>query len=191
MKICQMWKIIIWWISIIWCVSIIQCQLWGICVSPSISNMGLVRPLFVASIALLTLMMTSMGSTIQFLKQMGILAAVGTCSNCSSSTGTGEAVQLLPLQIAICNLQKEAVIVARHRPQQQQHSVAWLWIQGDSFVMEYHQVVLLFPTALNEGMTWVWRCSTSSTASAARQSFRKRQTYSIVLPIATVCSFDT
>ena len=51
--------------------------------SPSISNMGLVRPLFVASIALLTLMMTSMGSTIQFLKQMGILAAVGTCSNCS------------------------------------------------------------------------------------------------------------
>ena len=92
--------------------------------------------------------------------------------------------------VAICNLQKEAVIVARHRPQQQQHSVAWLWIQGDSFVMEYHQVVLLFPTALNEGMTWAWRCSTSSTASAARQFFGKRQTFCIMPPLATVCSFD-
>ena len=57
-------------------------QLWRICVSSRISKMGFMRPLFVASIALLTLMMTSMGSTIQFLKQMGILLAAGTCSNC-------------------------------------------------------------------------------------------------------------
>ena len=55
---------------------------------------------------------------------------------------------------------------------------------------KYHQEVLLFPNALNEGMTWAWRCSTSSTASAARQFFGKRQTFCIMPPLATVCSFD-
>ena len=49
--------------------------------------MSLVKPLFVASIASLTLVMTSMASTIQLLQQMGILPAFGTCSNCSSPTG--------------------------------------------------------------------------------------------------------
>ena len=47
----------------------------------------MVKPLFVASIASLTLVMTSMASTIQLLQQMGILPAFGTCSNCSSPTG--------------------------------------------------------------------------------------------------------
>ena len=50
--------------------------------------MILVKPLFVASIASLTLMMTTIASTVQLLQQMGILPAVGTCSNCSSSTGS-------------------------------------------------------------------------------------------------------
>ena len=49
--------------------------------------MSLVKPLFVASIASLTLMMTSMSSTINLLQQMGILQTLGTCSNCSSPTG--------------------------------------------------------------------------------------------------------
>ena len=49
--------------------------------------MSLVKPLFVASIASLTLMMTSMSSTINLLQQMGILPTLGTCSNCSSPTG--------------------------------------------------------------------------------------------------------
>ena len=49
--------------------------------------MSLVKPLFVASIASLTLMMTSMSSTINLLQQMGILPTLGTCSNCSSQTG--------------------------------------------------------------------------------------------------------
>ena len=40
-----------------------------------------------ASIASLTLMMTSMSSTINLLQQMGILPTLGTCSNCSSQTG--------------------------------------------------------------------------------------------------------
>ena len=53
----------------------------------SASAMSLVKPLFVASIASLTLMMTSMGSTIKLLQQMGILPSVGTCCNCSSPTG--------------------------------------------------------------------------------------------------------
>ena len=49
--------------------------------------MSLVKPLFVASIASLTLMMTSMSWTINLLQQMGILPTLGTCSNCSSPTG--------------------------------------------------------------------------------------------------------
>ena len=49
--------------------------------------MSLVKPLFVASMASLTLMMTSMSSTINLLQQMGILPTLGTCSNCSSPTG--------------------------------------------------------------------------------------------------------
>ena len=150
-------------------------------------SMGLVRPLFVASIALLTLMMTSMGSTIQLLRQMGILVAVGTCSNCSSSTGTREAVQLLPLQFAICkkkqSLLQDTVLsnsnTASHDFKYMETHLSW----------KYHQEVLLFPNALNEGMTWAWRCSTSSTASAARQFFGKRQTFCIMPLLATVCSF--
>ena len=50
-------------------------------------KMSLVKPLFVASIASLTLMMTSVSATIDLLQQMGILPTVGTCSNCSSPTG--------------------------------------------------------------------------------------------------------
>merc|ERR1712055_1026488 len=45
------------------------------------------KPLFVASNASLTLMMTSMSSTINLLRQMGILPILGTCSNCFSPTG--------------------------------------------------------------------------------------------------------
>ena len=48
----------------------------------------MVKPLFVASIASLTLTMTSITSTITLLQQMGILPTVGTCSSCSSSTGS-------------------------------------------------------------------------------------------------------
>ena len=47
--------------------------------------MSLVKPLFVASTASPTLMMTSMSSTIDLLQQMGILPTVGTI--CSSPTG--------------------------------------------------------------------------------------------------------
>ena len=50
-------------------------------------KMSLVKPLFVASIASLTLMMTSISSTIDLLQQMGILPTLGTCCNCSSPTG--------------------------------------------------------------------------------------------------------
>ena len=49
--------------------------------------MTLVKPLFVASIASPTLMMTSMSSTINLLQQMGILPTLGTCTNCSLPTG--------------------------------------------------------------------------------------------------------
>ena len=132
--------------------------------------MGLVRPLFVASIALLTLMMT-----IQLLRQMGILAAVGTCSNCSSSTGTGEAVQLLPLQFAICkkkqSLLQDTVLSNSNTASR------------DFGYKENH-------LSWNTTKRWAWRCSTSSTASAARQFFGKRQTFCIMPPLATVCSFD-
>ena len=85
--------------------------------------MSLVMPLFVASIASLTLMMTSMSSTINLLQQMGILPTLGTCSNCSSPTGAykvGGAVQLLPL----LQLQEEAVTAPEHLPQQQEHHLA-------------------------------------------------------------------
>ena len=50
--------------------------------------MSMVKPLFVASIASLTLMMTSVRSTIDLLQKMGILPTVGRCSNCSMTTGT-------------------------------------------------------------------------------------------------------
>ena len=55
--------------------------------------MSLVKPLFVASIASLILMMTSMSSTTNLLQQMGIRPTLGTCNNCSSPTGVGGAVQ--------------------------------------------------------------------------------------------------
>ena len=50
-------------------------------------TVSLVKPLFVASIASLTLMMTSMSSTINLLQHMGILPTLGTCCNCSSPIG--------------------------------------------------------------------------------------------------------
>ena len=43
--------------------------------------MSLFKPLFVTSIASLTLMMTSISSTIDLLQKMGILPTLGTCSN--------------------------------------------------------------------------------------------------------------
>ena len=49
--------------------------------------MSLVKPLFVASIASLTLIITSMSSTIDLLQQMGIQPTLGTCCNCSTPTG--------------------------------------------------------------------------------------------------------
>ena len=49
--------------------------------------MTLVKPLFAASIASLTLMMTRMSSTIYLLRQMEILPTLGTCCNFSSPTG--------------------------------------------------------------------------------------------------------
>ena len=84
--------------------------------------MSLVKPLFVASIASLTLMMTSMSSTINLLQQMGILPTLGTCSNCSSPTGAYKSEGLLPQ----LQLQEEAVTAPEHLPQQQQHHLAWL-----------------------------------------------------------------
>ena len=86
------------------------------------SMMSLVKPLFVASIASLTLVMTSMASTIQLLQQMGILPAFGTCSNCSSPTGAYKSDVLYNYSGLI--LQEEAVIVGHYGPHKQQHKVA-------------------------------------------------------------------
>ena len=44
--------------------------------------MSLVKPLFVASITSLTLMMINTSSNINLLQQMGILPTLGACSNC-------------------------------------------------------------------------------------------------------------
>ena len=86
------------------------------------SMMSLVKPLFVASIASLTLVMTSMASTIQLLQQMGILPAFGTCSNCSSPTGAYKSDELFNYSGLI--LQEEAVIVGQYGHHKQQHKVA-------------------------------------------------------------------
>ena len=79
--------------------------------------MSLVKPLFVASIASLTLMMTSMSSTINLLQQMGNLQQLLLANWCLQVIG---AVQLLPL----LQLQEEAVTAPEHLPQQQQHHLA-------------------------------------------------------------------
>ena len=77
--------------------------------------MSLVKPLLVASIASLTLMMTSMSSTPNFLQQMGILPTLGTCSNCSSPTGAYKSA---------APTARKAVTAPEHLPQQQQHHLA-------------------------------------------------------------------
>ena len=59
--------------------------------------MTLVKPLFVASIASPTLMMTSMSSTIDLLRQMEILRTLETCCNSSSPTGAYKSEGLLQL----------------------------------------------------------------------------------------------
>ena len=82
----------------------------------------MVKPLFVASIASLTLVMTSMASTIQLLHQMGILPTFGTCSNCSSPTGAYKLDGLYNYSGLI--LQEEAVIVGQYGHHKQQHKVA-------------------------------------------------------------------
>ena len=46
--------------------------------------MAIVSPLFVASVASLTLAMTTIGATINLLQQMKILPFSGTCSSCNS-----------------------------------------------------------------------------------------------------------
>ena len=83
-------------------------------------KMSLVKPLFVASIASLTLMMTSMSSTIDLLQQMGILPTLGTCCNCSSPTGAYKSEGLLQLQ-------EEAVTAPEHLPQQQQRHLLLMY----------------------------------------------------------------
>ena len=45
-------------------------------------------PLFVASVASLTLTMTTIDATIKLLQQMKILPTTGTCSSCYSSSGS-------------------------------------------------------------------------------------------------------
>ena len=98
----------------------------------------MVKPLFVASIASLTLVMTSMASTIQLLQQMGILPAFGTCSNCSSPTGAYKLDGLYNYSGLI--LQEEAVIFGQYQ------------LQGEPPVAEQHeQVVLQLQAALYEG----------------------------------------
>ena len=86
-------------------------------------KMSLVKPLFVASIASPTLMMTSMSSTINLLQQMGILPTLGTCSNYSSPTGAYKSEGLFPL----LQLQEEAVTAPEHLPQQQQRHLLLMY----------------------------------------------------------------
>ena len=62
----------------------------------------MVKPLFVASIASLTLTMTSITSTITLLQQMGILPTVLTCSSCSSSTGSYKSEGLYYFRCSKC-----------------------------------------------------------------------------------------
>ena len=50
--------------------------------------MALVSPLFLASVASLTLTMTTINATIKLLQQMKILPTTGTCSSCYSSSGS-------------------------------------------------------------------------------------------------------
>ena len=50
--------------------------------------MPLVSPLFLASVASLTLTMTTIDATIKLLQQMKILPTTGTCSSCYSSSGS-------------------------------------------------------------------------------------------------------
>ena len=50
--------------------------------------MALVSPLFLASVASLTLAMTTIDATIKLLQQMKILPTTGTCSSCYSSSGS-------------------------------------------------------------------------------------------------------
>ena len=50
--------------------------------------MALVSPLFLASVASLTLAMTTIDATIKLLQQMKILPTSGTCSSCFSSSGS-------------------------------------------------------------------------------------------------------
>ena len=52
--------------------------------------MALVSPLFLASVASLTLAMTTIDATIKLLQQMKILPTSGTCSSCSSSVNQME-----------------------------------------------------------------------------------------------------
>ena len=50
--------------------------------------MALVSPLFLASVASLTLAMTTIDATIKLLQQIKILPTTGTCSSCYSSSGS-------------------------------------------------------------------------------------------------------
>lgn len=83
--------------------------------------MSLVKPLFVASIASLTLMMTSMNhqppSADGDPTDSGNLQQLLLANWCLQ---VGGAVQLLPL----LQLQEEAVTAPEHLPQQQQHHLA-------------------------------------------------------------------
>ena len=58
--------------------------------------MAIVSPLFVASVASLTLAMTTIGATINLLQQMKILPSSGTCSICNSPSGSYKTEGLLP-----------------------------------------------------------------------------------------------
>ena len=49
---------------------------------------------------------------------------------------------------------------------------------------KYHQEVLLFPNALNEGMTWAWRCSTFFDCIGCKAIFREKAD---LLHHATAC----
>ena len=58
--------------------------------------MAIVSPLFVASVASLTLAMTTIGATINLLQQMKILPSSGTCSSCNSPSGSYKTEGLYP-----------------------------------------------------------------------------------------------
>ena len=124
--------------------------------------MAIVSPLFVASLASLTLAMTTIGATINLLQQMKILPLSGTCSSCNSPSGSYKTDGLYPM-LATTTLRSTCTFYCGWRTRSWWAMIpSWPWWPKTTtrrlWTSKFEGSSKSSRKKLNWGVVWGWRC---------------------------------